>query len=184
MLIVVRCFVVNIMLIFKEQPVIVKVKSRGYYMKFRLEACKSPIIAEIDLDNIFSDIMNKIFKNKESIINDMISYYSNLKLTNNYQSEIKKVDDKIDEIKRKKEKLLELNISGNLSNLEFQERNDEYNKEIENLKKEVTTLEREKNLISINTSNLKNIKTAKKKQLNFKTNIQLFVEAFVDEIIV
>ena len=56
----------------------------GYYMRFRLEACQSPIIAEMDLDNIFSDIMNKIFENKDSIINEMMSYYSNLKLSNTY----------------------------------------------------------------------------------------------------
>ena len=154
----------------------------GYYMRFRLEACQSPIIAEMDLDNIFSDIMNKIFENKDSIINEMMSYYSNLKLSNTYQNEIKKVTNKIDEIKRKKKKILELNISGNINNLEFQERNDEFNGEIANLKKRITTLE--KDLMSISTANLKNVESAIKKQLDFKTNIQSLVEAFVDEIIV
>lgn len=156
----------------------------GYYMRYRLEACESPIIAEMDLDNIFSDIMNKIFENKDSIINEMMSYYSNLKLSNTYQNEIKKVNNKIDEIKRKKDKLLELNINGNISNLEFQERNDEFNEEIANLKKKITALEKEKDLMSISTSNLKNVESAIKKQLDFKTNIQSFVETFVDEIIV
>ena len=156
----------------------------GYYMRYRLEACESPIIAEIDLDNIFSDIMNKIFENKDSIVNEMMSYYSNLKLSNTYQNEIKKVNNKIGEIKRKKDKILELNISGNISNLEFQERNDEFNEEIANLKKKIATLEKEKDLMSISTSNLKNVESAIKKQLDFKTNIQSFVETFVDEIIV
>lgn len=156
----------------------------GYYMRYRLEACESPIIAEMDLDNIFSDIMNKIFENKDSIINEMMSYYSNLKLSNTYQNEIKKVNNKIDEIKRKKDKILELNINGNISNLEFQERNDEFNEEIANLKKKITALEKEKDLMSISTSNLKNVESAIKKQLDFKTNIQSFVETFVDEIIV
>ena len=156
----------------------------GYYMKYRIEACESPIIAEMDLDNIFSDIMNKIFENKDSIVNEMMSYYSNLKLSNTYQNEIKKVNNKIDEIKRKKDKILELNISGNINNLEFQERNDEFNKEIANLKKKITTLGKENDLMFINTSNLKNVESAIKKQLDFKTNIQSFVETFVDEIIV
>lgn len=156
----------------------------GYYMRYRLEACESPIIAEMDLDNIFSDIMNKIFENKDSIINEMMSYYSNLKLSNTYQNEIKKINNKIDEIKTKKDKILELNINGNISNLEFQERNDEFNEEIANLKKKITTLEKEKDLMSISTSNLKNVESAIKKQLDFKTNIQSFVETFVDEIIV
>lgn len=156
----------------------------GYYMRYRIKACESSIIAEMDLDNIFSDIMNKIFENKDSIINEMMSYYFDLKLSNTYQSEIKKVNNKIDEIKRKKDKILELNINGNISNLEFQERNDEFNEKIANLKKKITTLEKEKDLMSISTSNLKNVKSAIKKQLDFKTNIQSFVETFVDEIIV
>lgn len=156
----------------------------GYYMKYRLEACESPIIAEMDLDNIFSDIMNKIFENKDSIVSEMMSYYSNLKLSNTYQNEIKKVNNKIEEIKRKKDKILELNISGNLSNVEFQERNDEYNEEIANLKKKITTLEKEKDLMSISTENLKRVENSIKKQLDFKANIQSFVETFIDEIIV
>ena len=154
----------------------------GYYMKYRLEACESPIIAEMDLDNIFSDIMNKIFENKNSIINEMMSYYSNLKFSNTYQNELKKVNNKIDDIKIKKDKVLELNINGNISNLEFQERNDEFNEEIANLKKKITALE--KDLMPISTSNLKNVESAIKKQLDFKTNIQSFVETFVNEIIV
>ncbi len=156
----------------------------GYYMKYRLKACESPIILEIDLDNIFGDIMDKIFKNKDYIEKEMISYYSNLKLSNTYQNEIKKVNSKIDEIIKKKDKILELNVNGNISNLEFQERNEKFNKEIENLKNKIITLKKEQNLMSVSTSNLKNIESAIKNQLKFKTNTQSFVEAFVEEIIV
>lgn len=156
----------------------------GYYMKYRLKACQSPIIKEIDLDNIFGNIMNKIFENKDFILNEMVSYYSNLKLSNTYQREIIKVNNKVDEIKRKKDKILELNINGNITNLEFKERNDAFNEEILNLKNKSTILKKEKDLIKISTSNLENIKFNIKKQLEFKNNIQEFVELFLDEIIV
>lgn len=156
----------------------------GYYMRFRLEACQSPIIAETDLNNIFSDIMNRIFSDKDSIINEMMSYYSNIKVTNTYQSEINKIKNKIEEIQTKKEKILELNIDGVLDNIEFQEKNENYNKELEILKTKIKALETEQELISINATNLQNIKNAIEQQLNFKKNIQSFVEKFVEEIIV
>lgn len=156
----------------------------SYYIRYRLKSCKSPIIKEIDLDNIFSNIMNKIFYNKDSIIDEMINYYSNNKINNSYQFEIKKINNKIEEIKIKKEKILELNINGNLSNSEFQEKNEIYNKEITKLKNKIIIIEKEQNLISSNKTNLKNIKHEIKKQLDFKTNIQSFVETFLDEIIV
>lgn len=156
----------------------------GYYMKYRITACETPIIAEMDLDNIFSNIMNKLFENKETIISEMMSYYSNLKITNTYQNEITKTNNKIYEIKRKKEKLLELNIEEKISNSEFQERNENYNEEITNLNLKITELEKEQKLMLISTANLKDVEETIKKQLDFKSNIQFFVETFVDEIIV
>lgn len=156
----------------------------GYYIRYRLETCKSPIIAEIDLDNIFSSIMNKIFYNKDYIANEMITYYSNAKITDNYQNEIKNINNKIEEIKRKKEKILELSINGNLNNLEFQERNEIYNNEITQLKNKIVILGKEQYLICLNQKNLNHIKELIKKQLDFKINVQAFVETFLDEIIV
>ena len=49
----------------------------------------------------------------------MLSYYSNLKIDNNYQFEISKLKNEIKTIETKKEKLLELNIDGSINNLEF-----------------------------------------------------------------
>ena len=40
----------------------------GNYVKYRLEACESPIIAEVDLNNIIAIVMGQVFKNKNEII--------------------------------------------------------------------------------------------------------------------
>jgi hypothetical protein len=102
----------------------------GNYVKYRLDACESPIIAEMDLNNIFTIIMGKVFNNKNEIVKEMLDYYSNLKIDNNYQYEISSIKKEIKSIKEKKEKLLELNVDGSINNLEFKERNDKYNEEI------------------------------------------------------
>lgn len=156
----------------------------SHYIRYRLASCISPIIKEIDLDNIFINIMNHLFYNKDSIINEMLNYYSNLKITNNYLNEIKNINYKIEEIKIKKEKILELNINGNLNNSEFQERNEIYNKEITILKNKINNLIKEQDLMLLNKDKLMNIKEEIKKQLDFKTNIHIFIDTFLDEIIV
>ena len=71
--------------------------------------------------------MEQVFDNKNEIIKEMLSYYSNLKIDNNYQFEISKLKNEIKTIETKKEKLLELNIDGSINNLEFKEKNDKYN---------------------------------------------------------
>ena len=37
------------------------------YIKYRLDACESPIIAEMDLDNIFVNLMEQVFNNKRNV---------------------------------------------------------------------------------------------------------------------
>lgn len=39
----------------------------GNYVKYRLDACESPIIAEMDLDNIFVNLMEQVFNNKRNV---------------------------------------------------------------------------------------------------------------------
>ena len=60
----------------------------------------------------------------------MLDYYSNLKIDNNYQFEISKLKKEIKTIEIRKEKLLELNIDGSISNNDFKERNGKYNEDI------------------------------------------------------
>ena len=78
----------------------------GNYVKYRLDACESPIIAEMDLNNIFVIIMEQVFDNKSKIIKAMLNYYSNLKIDNNYQFEISKLKNEIKTIEQRKESLL------------------------------------------------------------------------------
>lgn len=103
------------------------------YVKYRLDACESPIIAEVDLNNIFVNLMGQVFNNKNGIIKEMLDYYSNLKIDNNYQYKISNIKKVIKSIETKKEKLLELSMDGSISNLKFKERNDKYNDEISSL---------------------------------------------------
>ncbi len=156
----------------------------GNYVKYKLDACTSPIIAEMDLNNIFIIIMEQVFNNKNEIIKEMLDYYSNLKIDNNYQYEISNIKKEIRSIETKKEKLLELNIDGSLSNIEFKERNNKYNEEILSLNSKINQVEQERKLIKDNFGNIKVIKDAIEKEADYKNNVTEFVDKFLEEIIV
>ena len=156
----------------------------GNYVKYRLDACESPIIAEMDLNNIFTIIMEQVFDNKSKIIKEMLNYYSNLKIDNNYQFEISKLKNEIKTIEAKKEKVLELNIDGSINNLEFKKRNDRYNEDISSLNIRIEKTEQERKLMSNSFGNIKVIEDAIKKQIDYKNNVSEFVDNFLEEIIV
>lgn len=156
----------------------------GNYVKYRLEACESPIITEADLDNIFVNIMNKIFKDKDSIINEMIGYYSDLKIDNSYQTEIIKIKKEISTLENKKEKILELNIDGSIDNNEFKERNMKYNEEIADLKFKISKIAKEEIILKSSYGNITSIEEALKRQLKSENNVCEFVDEFLEEVIV
>jgi DNA invertase Pin-like site-specific DNA recombinase len=156
----------------------------GNYVKYRLDACESPIIAEMDLNNIFTIIMGKVFNNKNEIVKEMLDYYSNLKIDNNYQYEISSIKKEIKSIKEKKEKLLELNVDGSINNLEFKERNDKYNEEISALNTRARKVMQERKAMTDSFGNIKVIEGAIKKEVDYKNNVTEFVDKFLEEIIV
>lgn len=156
----------------------------GNYVKYRLEACESPIIAEVDLNNIIAIVMGQVFKNKNEIIKEMMNYYSNLKIDNNYNHNILNNKKEIKKIELKKEKLLELSMDGIINNTEFKERNDKYNEMITSLNIRIDELEQERKLMYDNFENIKVIENALKKQIDYKNNVSEFVNKFLEEIIV
>lgn len=156
----------------------------GNYVKYRLDACESPIIAEMDLNNIFVIIMGQVLNNKNKIIKEMLDYYSNLKIDNNYQFLISELKKEIKNIEEKKEKLLELNMDGSINNLEFKKKNERYNEDISSLNIKIGKIKQERKIMSDKFGNIKVIKAAIKKQVDYKNNVSEFVDNFLEEIIV
>ena len=149
------------------------------YVKYRLAACRSPIIAEKDLNNIFITIMNSIFLNKTQVLKELLNYYNSIKINNNYQKEINILQNNIKNINNKKETILELYIEKNISNKEFKERNNAYNKEINILNTKLDKITK-----SLATSTNKNIEKYLIDELNYKNDISEFVNTFLSKMII
>ena len=151
----------------------------GCYMKYRLKACQSPLIAEQDLNNIFRIIFRRII-DKNAIINGMSSKYKEIMLDNCDNREVAKIDKCINDLILKKEKLLELCISSVITNDKFKERNSNYNEEIEKYKKiKKSYLDTKEDM----SGNLLVLNETLKDILSF-INIDIFVPLFLNEITV
>ena len=153
----------------------------GNYIRYRKEVCESPIIAEVDLNYIWKKIMTYLFPNTEELVKEMLHYYSAQSLSKELEQEQEKLKQEIKMYERKKEKILELNIEGNLSNKEFQLKNEKYNDEIKNLEKRIQDFSIEK--LDTLDKFLK-LEKSLNRILTFEENIQVFIDQFLEEIIV
>ncbi len=150
------------------------------YIKYRLNVCKSPIIYECDLDNIFINILKKLF-NLNDIIKTLADYYINCKNNIEYGNVISDIENNIKKINLKKEKILDLLINNIITNNEYKEKNNNYNNDISILKKKIDILKEEKNKKSITPQKLIN---EVKEKLEYKDILEDFINTFLEKVIV
>lgn len=104
------------------------------------KTCKSPKLYEKELDKIFKNVYSYLINNFDEIKGKLINIYKNS--TFNACNEIEKLKKEINNLNYKKESLLELYIEKVIEKSEFETRNNKYNNEIENIKKEKKELEK------------------------------------------
>ena len=150
------------------------------YIKYRLNICKSPIIYECDLDNIFINILKELF-NLNDIIKTLADYYINCKNNIEYDTVISDIENDIKKINLKKEKILDLLINNIITNNEYKEKNNNYNNDISILKKKIDILKEEKNKKSITPQKLIN---EVKEKLEYKDILEDFINTFLENVIV
>lgn len=154
------------------------------YIKEGLKSCQSPILVESELYIIMKKIIKDYIDNKNEIVEDLMRRYESINIYNEYDKQIKRIEDKIDDIKRKKEKLLELVIEGHIDNAEFGKRNEEFNIELEKHNKNIKLIKDQKD----NTEDLKKSLEELNKQisdeLNFEDNIDEYIKLIIEKILV
>ena len=155
----------------------------GEMIRHGLPGCKSPIIYERELDDIFHDVIDKLIRDKSKIIKHLSELCKEANNSRNYEYEIKKVYNQIDEINLKKNKLLDFLISEVVSKEEYQRRNAELENEIENLNNKIIKLKSdelyEKQLREKYQEIDKKIKSEMESEESFQQLVQLLIERIV-----
>lgn len=157
--------------------------SCGMYLQHRLAACKSPIIAEVDLYNIMSSIMISIIPQKINIIENMLKLYENIDKNDYYDKELKLLNTKIKIIEEKKSMTLELVFNGDISKESVKVQFDKYEQEIKSLNEKKTAIIKQVKQLNNSNNNLDVMAELIEKELN-GGSLSEFIRKFVDEIII
>lgn len=106
-------------------------------------ACSAPQIRSSDLDVILSDIFKELVRDKEKIIDSLVTVLTNIPKEVDYGKLRCQVENEMDDLERKKNRLLDLSIAGALTVEEFKERNDAFNAQIQECQGKLTAIRQE-----------------------------------------
>lgn len=117
----------------------------SYKIKNGAASCDSFGLAESELKEIIAELINKSSENIDSILEEYFEILqSSIKNIPDNKSEISRLEKQIDTLKQKREKILEYNLDGKISDDEFISRNKEYVKQIKQIESHILEIQNTK----------------------------------------
>lgn len=129
------------------------------YRKESLKGCSNPRVFELELDEVFKDMFNKLFKRRNNIFDEILNECKNYLETNNSESDIKSLESKILVLNNKKDKLLELVMEEYLSKDDYKKQTNLINEDLNTYQEKMNELKnnkKDKNYIENKIEKLKN----------------------------
>lgn len=160
--------------------------SCGMYLQYRLCACASPIIAEIDLYNILKQIMDNIIPNKSIIVDNMVKLYRDIdkyNRYNKYNKDLETINKSIKDIEDKKNFAFEMVFNGELTRDSLKTQFDIFDKKLHILLNRKREVLKQIDIFKQNTSSIDVMSRIIREEID-EGLIEEFVRTFVDEIIV
>ena len=148
-------------------------------------ACSAPQIRSSDLDLILSDIFKELVRDKEKIIDSLVTVLTNIPKEVDYGKLRCQVENEMDDLERKKNRLLDLSIAGALTVEEFKERNDAFNAQILECQGKLTAIRQEEENQSSEELDIPAIRRALDEALRFTGEIDTaLVATILDRVVV
>ena len=148
-------------------------------------ACSAPQIRSSDLDVILSDIFKELVRDKEKIIDSLVTVLTNIPKEVDYGKLRCQVENEMDDLERKKNRLLDLSIAGALTVEEFKERNDAFNAQILECQGKLTAIRQEEENQSSEELDIPAIRRALDEALRFTGEIDTaLVATILDRVVV
>ena len=157
--------------------------SCGMYLQYRIKECCSPIIPEVDLYDMFKNIMNSIIPNKDIIVNDLLNMYENLDKVNLYEKDLNAIETKITKVEEKKSLALDLVLKGEIKRSDLKVQFEEFEQELSTLTKRKNEILNQIDVLNNSHDNLSKMSKLIQEEIN-GCSIDEFIRKFVDEIIV
>ena len=163
----------------------------SYKIKNGAASCNSFGLAESELKEIIAELINKSSENIDSILEEYFEILqSSIKNIPDNKNEISRLEKQIDLLKQKREKILEYNLDGKISDDEFVSRNKEYVKQIKQTESHIRELQNTKSPepveIQLNAikEQLKKFKGVTQKDINRQIVNELFEKITVEPLAV
>ena len=148
-------------------------------------ACPAPQIRSSDLDVILSDIFKELVRDKEKIIDSLVTVLTNIPKEVDYGKLRCQVENEMDDLERKKNRLLDLSIAGALTVEEFKERNDAFNAQIQECQGKLTAIRQEEENRTSEELDIPAIRRALDEALRFTGEIDTaLVATILDKVVV
>ena len=148
-------------------------------------ACSAPQIHSCDLDLILSDIFKELVRDKEKIIDSLVTVLTNIPKEVDYGKLRCQVENEMDDLEQKKNRLLDLSIAGALTVEEFKERNDAFNAQILACQGKLTAIRQEEENRSSEELDIPAIRQALDEALRFTGEIDTaLVATILDKVVV
>lgn len=145
----------------------------SYRIKNGSDSCSSFPVKESELKSMIVDLIN----GSSYDINEIVQKYLGLlkkvfDSKQNSNSELQRLQEQIEILNRKKEKILDYNLSGNISDQEFILRNSQYNEQIKDIEKRIAEISPQND----------NFKSVEKKFLDISNMLKKFDKVQADDI--
>ncbi|MDO5545942.1 MAG: recombinase family protein [Eubacteriales bacterium] len=148
-------------------------------------ACSAPQIRSSELDLILSQIFTELMKDKNAIIDSLVTVLRSVPKEVDYGKLRSRVQEQIDEVACKKDRLLDLSIAGALTVEEFKQRNDAFNVQICQLETQLAAIRQEEEKCADSNLNIAEIRRVLDKELRFEGGINTaLVASILDKIVV
>lgn len=147
--------------------------------------CRSPIVYTTEIDEIIKQVYDRIICEKAGIINDLIALYKESGSTKAIEKNRRKITGDINAILAKKDKLLDLVMDDRITNAEFEQRNNIFNKQIDELKAKLDTLAEEEKKSTDLKESIENLRGTIANELDFSEETsKSVVDSLIDKIVV
>ena len=148
-------------------------------------ACSAPQIRSSELDQIMAQIFTQMMKDKDAIIESLITVLTNVPKEVDYDHLLTHVEGEIAATKQKKDRLLDLHIAGAITIEEFKERNDGLNDQLKLQESQLAAIHQEQAKAGSQELDLDAIRRELDKELSFTDGINTaLVATILDKIIV
>lgn len=154
------------------------------YRKESLKGCSNPRVFELELDKVFKNMFNKLFKKRNNIFDEVLNECKNYLENNNSELNTKNLESKILVLNSKKDKLLELVMEEYLSKEDYKKQVDLINEELNTYQEKIDELKNNKKNKNYIENKINEIKSSLEKCLEDNECYSDVFNELIDRIIV